>query len=81
MLLQSILMSLTSVFSPSDLQIILDTKCFFPKAPRCRCYFYVEDALSSLNWCVNEMERYAMMAQDRSAKFPKIVAVVMSLLI
>jgi hypothetical protein len=27
------------------------------------------------------MERYAMMAQDRSAKFPKIVAVVMSLLI
>lgn len=83
MLLQSILMSLTSIFSPSDLQIILiDTKLIafaqWKNAPHVvDVISNVEDALSSLNWCVNEMEkRYAIMAQDRSVKFPKIVVVV-----
>lgn len=84
MLLQSILMSLTSKLSPSALKItLIDPKQIafsaWKNAPHL-LHPVITDAdaaVNALNWCVSEMERrYDLIAKDNKEKFPTLVVMV-----
>lgn len=84
MLLQSILMSLTSQLTQKELRVILiDCKriafAAWKNLPHLLTDIVTEtsDAISLLNWCVGEMEnRYKMLAQNPHHEFYKVVVII-----
>lgn len=83
MLLQSMLLSLTTCMDDSQLNIILiDPKCIAFSAwqgvPHLMGDIVIDadGAIGALNWCVEEMERRYQAMHNGASYFPKIVVVV-----